>query len=159
MRPVRVLLIEDDAFKAKRITSFLHDAFPSFHVTNERSVSSGLTSLVEAPPQLLLLDMSLSTYDVGPKDAGGRPQNFGGITIFEHMARRRIDAPVIVITQFPGFKRDDGAPVSLNALREELTSRFPALFRALLSYSAGDRQWEDELAKCIASSLRLGERS
>jgi hypothetical protein len=134
----------------------LHEVFPSFSIVVERSVTSGLTALVQAPPQLLLLDMSLSTYDVGPKDAGGRPQNFGGITVFEHMMRRKIFLPVIVITQFPGFKRDDGAAVSLDALREELVARFPELFRALLSYSAGDRQWEKELSKWIKLSLESG---
>ena len=149
----RILLIEDDSFKAKRILAFLRECFPEVGVITERSVTSGLTSLVSKPPDLLLLDMSLSTYDVGPSDAGGRPQNFGGVTVFEHMLRRRIEIPVVVITQFPGFKRDDGAPVSLDALRDELLKRFPENYQALLSYSAGDRTWEDELRLWIGPIL------
>lgn len=152
---MRVLLIEDDAFKAKKIISFLHQRFPGNEVSVERSVSSGLSHLVKDLPTVLLLDMSLSTYDVGPTDAGGRPQNFGGITVFEHMARRNITVPVIVITQFPGFKREDGATVSLDALREELHGKFPMLFKALLSYNPGDRQWEEELSKWINQAVQV----
>ena len=156
---MRVLLIEDDAFKAKKIVSFLHQRFPGDEVSVERSVTSGLLHLVKDRPTVLLLDMSLSTYDVGPTDAGGRPQNFGGITVFEHMARRNIAVPVVVVTQFPGFKREDGEPVSLDALRKELLGKFPTLFRALLSYNPGDRQWEEELANWIEQAVQAGEAS
>src|SRR3954470_13278581 len=97
--------------------------------------------------------MSLSTYDVGPREPGGRPQNFGGITVFEHMSRRGLKIPTIVITQYPGFKRDDGAEVSLDALRAELGDRFPATYRTLLSYNAGDREWEQMLIDQIKMTL------
>lgn len=156
---MRVLLIEDDAFKAKKIVSFLNQRFPDDVVAIERSVSSGLVHLVNDTPTVLLLDMSLSTYDVGPTDAGGRPQNFGGITVFEHMARRKIEIPVIVITQFPGFRREDGVTVSLDTLRQELYDRFPKSFKALLSYNPGDRQWEQELARWVEQAVQAGGAS
>lgn len=155
MQSSTVLIVEDDSFKSKRILLFLKRSYPSLAVAIERSVTSGLSALVSYPPDLLLLDMSLSTYDVGPNDAGGRPQNFGGMTVLEHMARRRISTPVVVITQFPGFKKDDGAAVSLETLHSELNQRFPDNFRSLLFYSAGDRSWERELGRCISSILGL----
>lgn len=140
-----ILLIEDDAFKAKRISTFVSGRFEQVAVAVERSVSSGLSSITTSRPDILLLDMSLSTYDVGPREAGGRPQNFGGLTVLEHLVRRRIYVPTIVVTQFPGFKREDGAEVSLDALRSELNTKFPQLFKALLWYSSSDKKWELEL--------------
>lgn len=157
MKPV--LLIEDDAFKAKRISTFVSGRFEDAVVHVERSVSSGLSSIVASRPAILLLDMSLSTYDVGPREAGGRPQNFGGVTVLEHLVRRRISIPTIVITQFPGFKRDDGAEVSLDALRSELSSKFPHLFRTLLWYSSSDRKWEVELEYCMNEIFSRGEEN
>jgi CheY-like chemotaxis protein len=148
-----ILLIEDDAFKAKRISTFVSGRFKDTTVFVERSVSSGLSYIIASKPTILLLDMSLSTYDVGPREAGGRPQNFGGLTVLEHLIRRRISIPTIVITQFPGFKRDDGAEVSLDALRSELASKFPSLFKALLWYSSSDRKWEVELEHWINDIL------
>lgn len=147
--PLDILLIEDDAFKAKRILACIGAHFPEAQVRTARSVSSGLSELVESTPGVLLLDMSLSTYDVGPRETGGRPQNFGGITVFEHMARRCWEIPTIVITQYPGFRRDDGAEVSLDTLRLELADRFPNNYRALLSYNPGDRAWEQMLVDKI----------
>lgn len=152
----RILLIEDDAFKAKRISRFLVEN-GGWDVQVEKSVTTGLTSLCESPPVVLLLDMSLSTYDVGPKDAGGRPQNFGGITVLEHMHRRKVVVPVIVITQFPGFKGEDGSTVSLDVLRERLANKFPNLFRVLLSYSPGDRLWETELLSHLEDIVGANE--
>ena len=152
-----ILLIEDDTFKARRIAAFLKDNYPAVHLRVDRSVSSGLISVTRDPPELLILDMSLSTYDVGPQDHGGRPQNFGGITVLDHLVRRSIILPVVIITQFPGFKRDDGASVSLDAVRKELSEKFPTLFRALLFYSPGDRNWEDALVcyvkECVGGTL------
>lgn len=154
----RVLLVEDDAFKAKRISDFVRSRYKDATMCVERSVSSGLSSIVDSKPTIMLLDMSLSTYDVGPHEAGGRPQNFGGLTVFEHMVRRKISIPTIVITQFPGFKRDDGAEVSLDALRSELHLKFPNTFKALLWYSSGDRKWEAELEYWMNDILSYGSK-
>lgn len=147
-----ILLIEDDAFKAKRLCAHLRD---KHKVCTARSVSSGLARLFEAPkPDLLLLDMSLSTYDVGVRETGGRPQNFGGVAVLEHMLRRHLLVPVIVITQFEVFPKDDNE-LTLADVRKDLSSRFSYIFRGLIYYSSRETQWEmqlDEMLKNLASS-------
>jgi CheY-like chemotaxis protein len=146
---VRILLIEDDPFKAKRLMSFVGDNFASHQSSVARSVSAGLTSLFSAaPPDVLLLDMSLSTFDVGPRETGGRPQNFGGIAILEHMVRRSLDLPVFVITQFETFPKDD-KEMSLAEVEADLKLRFPAIFRGLIYYSSRETQWEAKLASAL----------
>lgn len=75
--------------------------------------------------------MSLSTYDVGARETGGRPQNFGGIAVLEHVVRRAITIPVAIITQFESFPRD-GRELGLDDLHEELSVKYPSLFRELI---------------------------
>ncbi len=85
--------------------------------------------------------MSLSTFDVGPRETGGRPQNFGGIAILEHMARRNSTIPVVLITQFETFPKD-GRELDLDAIRADLSSRFQAIFKGLIYYSSRETEWE-----------------
>jgi CheY-like chemotaxis protein len=155
---VRLLLIEDDAFKAKRICKFLADRFPSHEVNVERSVSAGLSRIFSQPaPEAILLDMSLSTYDVGPRETGGRPQNFGGIAVLEHMSRRNFLVPVIVITQFDTFPKDNGE-MSLEDIRADLRKRYPAAFAGLVYYSSREAEWEGTLIGLLNNVLSQGER-
>ncbi|MGP0089073.1 MAG: response regulator [Xanthobacteraceae bacterium] len=139
---MRILLIEDDAFKAKRICRYLGGRAPQHEIISARSVSAGLTKLFSSePPDAVLLDMSLSTFDVGPRETGGRPQNFGGIAILEHMARRNSTIPVVLITQFETFPKD-GRELDLDAIRADLSSRFQAIFKGLIYYSSRETEWE-----------------
>ncbi|MBR1208751.1 MULTISPECIES: response regulator [unclassified Bradyrhizobium] len=151
-----MLLIEDDAFKAKRICKFLADRFPTHDVAVERSVSAGLSRIFSSPaPEAILLDMSLSTYDVGPRETGGRPQNFGGIAVLEHMSRRNFLVPVIVITQFDTFPKDNGE-MSLEDIRADLKRRFPAAFVDLVYYSSREAAWEGALASLLGTVIPNG---
>lgn len=154
---MRLLLIEDDAFKAKRICKFLADRFSLHDVSVERSVSAGLSRIFSWPaPEVILLDMSLSTYDVGPRETGGRPQNFGGIAVLEHMSRRKFLAPVIVITQFDTFPKDN-VEMSLDDIRVDLKKRFPDAFAGLVYYSSREAEWEGTLTGLLRGVVARGE--
>jgi len=156
---VRLLLIEDDPFKAKRVCKFLADRFAVHAVDVERSVSAGLSHIFAQPaPDTILLDMSLSTYDVGPRETGGRPQNFGGIAVLEHMARRNFLVPVIVITQFDTFPKDNGE-MSLEDIRADLKKRFPAAFEGLVYYSSREAEWEGTLTGLLEGILSRGREA
>jgi CheY-like chemotaxis protein len=153
---MRILLIEDDAFKAKRVRGLLQRASSDYHVNVERSVTAGLAGLFdEPPPDVLLLDMSLSTFDVGPRETGGRPQNFGGVTVLEHMARRGSSVPVVIVTQFETFPTESGE-MSLEDLARDLASRFPAIFRGLIYYSSRETEWEERLVSSVATLAAAG---
>lgn len=150
---MKVLLIEDDEFKAKRIALAMSDIWPDCDLHTERSVNSGLSALAANPPKLLLLDMSLTTFNIGPQESGGRPQNFGGIEVLEQMERLNIRVPVLVITQFESFRRGD-REVRLGVLREELKERYPGVFAGLIYYNSAEGRWERDLRRILARSAR-----
>jgi ActR/RegA family two-component response regulator len=147
-----VLLIEDDAFKARRLEAVVRGINQPLELRIAHSVTSGLTALVDHAPDALLLDMSLSTYDVGARETGGRPQNFGGLAVLEHMQRRAISCPVLVITQFGAFERE-AREVSLSELEQELQTKFPLLFHGIIFYDSREKSWEPRLLEGLNAML------
>lgn len=144
-----ILLVEDEAPKRTHIYTFLRDLRHEVTIRQAMSVTSALESLESNLPDLLLLDMSLPTYDVGDREGGGRPQGFGGIEVLRHMSMANLICPTIVITGYEAFLREDG-PVDLSQLRSELEIEFPVFFRGILHYNSTYAEWKVELTKTLA---------
>ena len=144
-----VLIIEDDEFKQRRIAQVVRDFRPQTRIVLEKSVNAGLSGLSRERPDLILLDMSLTTFDVGPGEPGGRPQNFGGMEILRQMERLEILIPVVVITQHERFAKGS-QEVLLSALHRELKERHGSVFKALIYYNSAAGGWE----KMLRAQLR-----
>ena len=151
---MRVLIVEDDEFKQKRIEHVVRDLDPATEVFSERSVNSGLRGIVELKPDLILLDMSLTTFDIGPGESGGRPQNFGGMEILRQMERLEIVVPVIVITQHERFAKPGSDEVHLSAVQIELRERHEQVFKGLIYYNSAAGGWEKHLRTHITQVVR-----
>ena len=147
---MNILIIEDDEFKGRRIEQAVRDFQPDVELRLERSVNSGLKGLVEHLPDLILLDMSLTTFDVGLGETGGQPKNFGGMEILRQMDRLGIIVPVIVITQHERFARGK-QEVHLSAVRSELEEQHRQVFKGLVYYNSAGGGWERELRVLIRS--------
>jgi CheY-like chemotaxis protein len=141
---MRVLIIEDDEFKQRRIEQVVKDFDPSADLHSARSVNSGLQAILATSPELILLDMSLTTFDVGPNELGGRPQNFGGMEVLRQMDRLDVVTPVVVITQHEKFA-SAGREVHLAALRKELVDEHEKVFSGLVYYNSAAGRWEKQL--------------
>ena len=143
-----VLVIEDDEFKGKRLEQALRKMLPASTLILEKAVNSGLRTIVERRPDLILLDMSLTTFDVGPDEHGGRPQNFGGMEVLRQMDRLSIVIPTIVITQHERFV-SGGEQVNLSTLNRELVEEHNKVFRGLIYYNSAREEWERKLASLV----------
>jgi CheY-like chemotaxis protein len=149
MTALNILLVEDEDPKRSHVTSFIRECVDKVSITTARSVNSALDSLEDQIPDLLLLDMSLPTFDVGDGEPGGRPQGFGGIEILRHMTYARIDCPTLVITGYEAFPREAGKPVDLTQLRQELEDEFPDVFRGVLHYNSALDEWKVDLKRLL----------
>lgn len=159
MTEVRVLLVEDEAPKCTHIERFLIGLGSGISVSIARSVNSALDAIEERTPDLLLLDMSLPTFDVGERESGGRPQGFGGIEILRYLALSETKCPTIVITGYEAFEREAG-PVDLSQMRRELENEFPLLLRGVLHYNSTYDEWKRTLAKTLEEfGINLGDGS
>ena len=79
---LRVLIVEDDEFKQRRLEQVVRTFQPTAEVRSERSVNSGLRGIIDFHPDLILLDMSLTTFDVGPREPGGDLRTLGASRYF-----------------------------------------------------------------------------
>lgn len=150
MNNIHILLVEDEAPKSGHIERFLKNLNSQVNITIAQSYNSALDALEKQLPDLLLLDMSLPTFDVGEHESGGRPQGFGGIEILRYMKMAEINCPTIVITGYEAFLREAGNPVELSQLRTEWVEEFPQCLKGVLHYNSTYDEWKTELGRALA---------
>jgi DNA-binding response OmpR family regulator len=149
---MKILLVEDDDNKRTQLAHFVSETWPGTQVDVARSLQSGLRAIRKMPnPDLVLLDMTLPTYDIGPDEAGGSTHAFGGREFFKELRRFKRELPVIVVTQFEAFGA--GAEMTtLNALDAELRSEFSANYVGYVYYRSAIESWKPQLKKMIEST-------
>src|SRR5690554_3550613 len=116
---MRFLFIEDDEVKRERVSSFLLAQYPATQLETRNSVQSGLRSILANKPDLVILDMNLPNYDQTPHESGGRLLQFGGRELLRQMRRRKLQVPMIVVTQLDYFEVGSSI-VTLAQLDKEL---------------------------------------
>ncbi|WP_184546126.1 response regulator [Mucilaginibacter sp. FT3.2] len=140
----KILLVEDDEDKRKQLVNFINLKIPS-ELTEARSFQSGLKALKSQSFDLILLDMTMPTFDINPpKEGGGRSQPFGGEMLLAEMVRREINTKVIVVTQFDLFGKGD-EEITLKDLDVRLKERFPDNYLGAIPYRISYTSWEDAL--------------
>jgi CheY-like chemotaxis protein len=145
---MRILVIEDDENKRNQLIHFLNRTFQGAEILEQRSLQSGLRRIRKDPPSIVLLDMTLPNYDAGPDEPGGQTHIFGGREFLRQMERFEIRVPVIVVTQFETFGKDDQS-MGLNELNRQLAEEHPLVYRGSVYYHAAIHGWEDELKALI----------
>ncbi len=150
---MRVLVVEDDQYKAKQLSAFLRDSFETAVVDIASSVSSGMNRIKSGEFDLILLDMSLPTYDVGPSEAGGRPQSFGGRELLRYIDRLNIITPVIVVTQYERFSDKGKEHLDLESLNDMLFKQHSLTYQGLVFFASTNDNWRDSLRSAIVNIL------
>lgn len=151
---MEVLIVEDEAPKRRHLMQFVARNFPLARVRTANSVRSAIDSLLAQAPDLLLLDMSLPTFDVGSEESGGRPQGFGGIEVMRYMDLYGIVAATIVVTAYEVFSKE-GKPVGIELLSDELRQEHPTTFVGMVYYNSLFGDWERNLETLIKSAASM----
>ena len=141
---MNILLVEDYDEKANNIIAFLNTEYPSCEVERCKSYNTAQETIFEHPEKynLILLDMSMTTYDLNADTSGGKPEPTAGYDILEGMFLRDITTPVIVVTMYNVFGRKE-----LAAFHEELLMNYPQNYKSYVYYSTQSNDWKKEL-KC-----------
>lgn len=144
---MRTVIIEDDLQKAERISGALRDAGLACSIDLFRSYQSGLKFLEDSNDiDLVILDMSLPTFDPLPNQRHGRPRPLGGYDIMRKLKRHGRIINVIIVTALENFG-SRGEQFSLEQLRERCSAEFPKFFRGAIYYSQSKSAWRDVLIK------------
>lgn len=144
-----VLIVDDDFNKMRQLSSFIRKEFPDAQVEERRSYQSGLKTALLNTPDIILLDMTMPTYDVGGKEKGGRERRYAGFQVLKQLHRKGIRTSVIIVTQFERFGEGEEL-ITLDELREQLAKEFDTNYVCTVFYQAADSRWMDQLRQVLA---------
>lgn len=149
---MKILIVEDDPNKRRRLAEFIKAEFPAALLVEQCSYQSGLEFALRNESDIILLDMSMPTYDVSVSERGGEMRAFGGREILRQLERKRIDTKVIIVTQFESF--GEGAEKkTLDELRSELQSRFAPVYVGTVVYQPQEASWQEKLRLAIRKAM------
>lgn len=148
---MKILLVEDYDEKAANIQAFLKEEFPQFEVERCKAYNTAQATIFDNPGRydLILLDMSMTTYDLDSDASGGKPEPTAGHDLLEGMYLRDITTPVIVVTMYNVFGRKE-----LAAFHEELLENYPQNYKSYVFYSSQRSDWKKDLRKKINEVLK-----
>lgn len=141
---MRTLLVEDDEFKASDIQKLVEEVLPSADLMRAMSVTSSLQVISGEEFPLIILDMSLPTFDMSQPGGGGSPQGQGGLEVLRLVRRLSKASAVIIVTQYPDIEID-GEDVPLEAAPRLLRARFETDVLACLPYQFDGDDWRPPL--------------
>ncbi len=139
-----ILLAEDEAHKSKNVRDFFSSHYPQASIAEAASVRSAIARLGRESFDLILLDMSLPTFDVAAGEGGGRPQGAGGMEILNEFERLSYSPLVIVVTQYADFSID-GKWYLLSELECELREEHGDVFLGLVEFDNANLDWKRAL--------------
>lgn len=154
---MKILIVEDDQVKLAQIIKFLNSNFTKHEINKKYSFQSGLKEIISSNYDLIILDMSMPTYDISSNETGGRTRAYAGKEILKQMIRRNITVPVIVVTQFDTFG-DVGNTTTLQQLNQELQVLFNPLYIGTVYYNSTIDSWKEDLYNLIMIVNKGGKK-
>lgn len=148
---IKILIVEDQEEKRNEIEKFILSLDIKAEINNKISLRGALKEISnnQYSYDLIILDMSLPSYDPSEDDInGGEPESFAGAEILSQMHLRHINIPTIVITQFSKFI---GVNVEFKELDELFNARYNSFYKGSIFYNSIDNQWKKELSQIILS--------
>jgi CheY-like chemotaxis protein len=151
-----VHVVEDSALKASNICTFFAHAFPTIAQPEvSGSFQSAMRAIMEMKPDLIIMDMTIPTFDRKPNAREGRMRPIGGYDLMCKMKHRAILASVIVVTQLETFGEGD-EEVSFSEITSRCEREFPDLFLGSVYYDQSGLSWQADLEKLVSSLLSKG---
>lgn len=144
-----VYVVEDDFLKANRLMDFMRESFQGVQLSMFGSFQSGLRAIQQATPDLVILDMTLPTFDRSGSDREGRLRPLGGYDLMRKLLHHSVQVSVVVVTQLETF--GEGADqVTFPELVDRCRRDFPTMFRGAVYFRQADSGWQTELLKLIS---------
>jgi|EndMetStandDraft_8_1072994.scaffolds.fasta_scaffold02016_5 CheY-like chemotaxis protein len=147
----KLLVVEDDEYKATDLIKTVEATHTSLEIKKAASVTSALKFINEYAFDLVILDMSLPTFDISGPGGGGSPQGQGGVEVLRLAGRLKNKSSFVVVTQYPDIEID-GRETSLESAPIELARKFGVNVLGCLLYEFDDDSWRIPLQKIITAA-------
>ncbi len=151
---MQILLIEDEHDKREKIRTQVELILGSRAIITEReSLRGGLKAILTMSDlELILLDMSMPSFDLTDQFNSEDPESFAGIEIMSQMKLRDINIPVLVVTQYKNFEKGS---VTLEDLIEKMANEFKPFFKGTIYYDSLLEGWKKQLADYLEKSDKV----
>ena len=151
-KEMKILLVEDIEYKRDKVIGLLESISADVSVDVAKSYVSAVNSATSKTYDLIILDMSLPTYDKGPNENGGRFRVYGGKDIIRKLMRGKEHPVVVVLTQHTTFG-EIGEQKNTDTLSQELNALMGSKFIGIVKYDSTKPQWKDEIKKVVQDLL------
>ena len=143
----KILVVEDDTLKGSQIINFAKSINNNIFITKKGALNSGLLELTRNAYDLIILDMSLPTFDNNESE---HFQPYGGLLFLDEVKRKKYTIPVVIVTQYATFGEGKGE-TSLEQIDLKCRNKYPN-FKEIIYYL--DDNWKEKLKKYI-----IGEKN
>lgn len=143
--PMSILLVEDNYHKRQKIIDYILKNYSDASIREAHSFSSGSKAATESDYDLVILDISLPTYDKVGNEAGGRKRLFGGREIARKLSRRRPGSKIVFLTQYDAFS-EGGLSLSFDDLGHLLKDECGDSYLDLILYDSAKSSWKELLS-------------
>lgn len=145
----KILFVEDDEPKLNQIRAFLEIYDSLLDVKVARSLNTACQAIESEEFHVILLDMSLPTFDGGKTvGASGRQKTFGGKEVLSILWELEKTPKVFVVTQFKDFPTEDGT-IYIPELEQQLRRDFPALYKDYIYFEHNSDAWKNKLERLL----------
>lgn len=154
---INIYIIEDNNLKATSISDFFNQEFHGIlNISIFSSFQSGLRAIEKFHPNLIILDMTLPTFDRKPNAREGRMRPLGGYDLMHKMVHKSIASDVIVVTQLETFGEGE-EEISFLEITERCKNDFQEFFLGSVYFDQGGINWQPLLKSLVDISLNKKE--
>lgn len=127
-----ILIVEDDEFKRQAVHDLLQSVIDA-KIIDVDSVRTAIDFLRENDCSLIVLDMSLPTFSIRGREAGGTPLGFGGLEVLQNLDRFGKMIPCVILSQYSAFSQGD-KNISLKGIGDEMMSGYSDLVKSVIYF-------------------------
>lgn len=146
---LKILLVEDNPYKQSRILEFLNTVDRELIVATAMSFTSGCQQIEAEKYALIILDVSLPTYDRSATESGGKFRILAGREIARKLVKLKVRSKVVFLTQYSSFS-DKGMSYTFESLSKQLAKDCGDAFSAMVFFDATSSLWKEALQNIIS---------
>lgn len=143
---MNILIIEDNPLKREKIQEFISSNYDA-QLFEAASYNSGINLVLSERFDLIILDMSMPTFDRTDATHGGRFRALAGKEIAAKLAKLKRLVPFVVLTGYKDFSVNSQS-LSIEQIDESLRS-IGRDYRGCIIFDAADSVWKEQLSEII----------
>jgi CheY-like chemotaxis protein len=143
---MNILVIEDNQLKREKICDYLTANF-DVSLSEAASYNSGLNAVLAGRYDLLVLDMSMPTFDRTLATNGGRFRALGGKEIAVRLQKLKRLIPFVVVTGYSDFSVN-AESLSISQIDEAL-KKLGDEYKGCVFFDAVESVWKEHLLEIV----------